>query len=71
MRTFFKIWAFLMGGQVVWLRDHDGTVTLTVAYENGFGLYAKRRWPFNIRNVQLGDGGKVLNGVYVVEWKKA
>ena len=64
-----KIWALLTGQKIVYLKDHDGTITKTVAKETPFGLVAKRMWPFNIRNVLLLPGGKVENGVYVIEWR--
>ena len=37
------IWAFLTGGKVVWLQDHDGELTRTIAYKAEFGkMYASR-----------------------------
>lgn len=67
---FVRIWAILTGGDLVWLRDHDGEVTLTIARRTPFGdLIAKRFWPTNIRNVMLLPGGEVAGGAYVEEWK--
>ncbi len=69
MTTLAIIWAFITGQEVVYLRDSDGDVTLTFAYFDPFGtLKAKRYWPWNLRNVELGADGKVINGSYVKEW---
>jgi hypothetical protein len=64
-------WAKLTGGKLVWLRDHDGTVTLAIARRDPWGyMSAKRWWPWNIRTVRLLPGGNVSGG-YVKEWIEA
>lgn len=66
-----RIWAFLTGGRLVWLRDHDGTVTLSIAHETPFGdLIAERYWPNKTRTVKLRPNGSV-DGAYVEQWKDA
>lgn len=67
----FKLWAFLTGQKIVYLKDSDGDVTKTLAKNTPYGYVAKRYWPFNIRNVILLDGGKVEGGSYVKEWKES
>lgn len=64
-----RIWAWITGGELVWLRDHDKTVTLSIAYTDPWGdKIAKRYWPNSIRTVVLRPDGTV-DGTYVVEWK--
>jgi len=65
----WEIWAFVTGQVVVFLKDHDGTITKTVAKKTPFGLVAKRIWPFHIRDVLLMEDGTVENGCYVKNWK--
>jgi hypothetical protein len=66
-----RIWCWITGGELVWLRDFDGDVTLSIAYTNAWGeKFAKRWWPTNIRIVRLLDDGKVIGG-YVEDWKPA
>jgi len=67
----WEIWAFLTRQKVVYLIDHDGEVTKTVATKTPFGYVAKRQWPFNFRTVLLEPYGTVRNGFYVVGWKEA
>jgi hypothetical protein len=65
------LWAKLTGGKLVWLRDMDGEVTLSIARRDPWGdLSAKRYWPSHIRTVRLLPDGKV-DGRYVKEWKDA
>jgi len=66
-----RIWAFITGQKLVWLKDFDGTITLSINQKDGFGSYAKRHWPYNIKNVRLLPGGKIGNGSYVTAWKQA
>jgi len=66
-----RIWAYLTNGELVWLQDHDGEVTLTIARRTVFNtLIAKRYWPFDIKIVILSPDGNVLNGGYVRKWKR-
>lgn len=66
-----RIWAWLAGGELVWLRDLDGTVTLTIARIDPWGCKtAKRYWPGNTRTVTLEADGTVSNGAYVKLWKQ-
>jgi hypothetical protein len=66
-----ELWAIITRQKVVYLKDHDGEVTKTVAKKTPFGYVAKRQWPFNIRNVLLLPDGSVENGCYVCEWRDA
>lgn len=68
MMTFMRIWARLTFQKAVALRDHDGEITYTVAFQTPFGLSAKRHWPFNISNAWLLPDGAVRHP-YVREWK--
>lgn len=62
------LWAKITGGRLVWLEDHDGQITKTIAYETPFGsLIAERHWPFTIRTVKLLPDGNVI-GSYVERW---
>lgn len=64
-----RICAFLTGGELVWLKDHDGQVTSAIAYVNPWGeKTAERHWPFKIHTVRLFDDGTV-DGSYVRFWK--
>lgn len=65
----FRLWAFLTGQKIVWLKDVDGELTKTFAKKTPFGYKAKRWWPFNIRAVLLNPDGTVSHGAYVREWK--
>lgn len=66
-----RIWCWITGGELVWLRDFDGEVTLSIAYTNPWGeKCAKRWWPTSIRTVRRLDGGKV-DGGFVEGWKPA
>lgn len=67
-----RVWAKLTGGRLVWLKDHDGEVTLSIARVTVFGdIVAKRYWPFKIRQCVLMPDGSVRGGAYVHFWKYA
>ena len=71
MNLLVRIWARVTGGRLVWLRDMDGAVSLSIAKTDPWGgLIADRYWPFKIKIVRLLPGGKV-EGSYVREWKDA
>ena len=61
------IWAFLTGGKVVWLQDHDGELTRTIAYKVGFGKMQARRMMF-IEKVILNEDGTVSGKSFVHYW---
>lgn len=62
-------WAKITGGKLVWLKDYDGEITKSIAYESPFGgLIAQRLWPFKIRCVELLPDGTVKGG-YVKNWR--
>lgn len=64
-----RIWAFLTGGRLVWLKDVDGEVTLAIAYTDAWGeLIAERHFPWSILKVRLLPDGTV-DGCYVKAWK--
>lgn len=67
---FFRLWAFLTRQKLVYLKDFDGELTLTVAKKTPFGYVAKRHWPFHVLDVILLEGGKVEHGSYVHEWRR-
>lgn len=70
MNIIKRIWAFLTVGKLVWLKDHDDQVTLSISRIDPFGRrYAKRWWPTDFKNVTLLDGGKIKEDCYVKEWK--
>lgn len=65
-----RLWAFLTRRRLVWLRDHDGDVTLSIATIDPWGdMVAERHWPYKIRSVRLLPDGKVAPDCYVKEWK--
>lgn len=66
------IWAELSGGELIWLKDHDNEVTLSIARQDPWGIMtAKRYWPLNMRTVVLLPDGTIDNGSYVRFWKSA
>lgn len=66
-----RLWALLTGRPLVWLRDLDGTVTLSIARTDPWGdMVAERWWPYKIRTVRLLPDGTV-DGYYVHLWKFA
>lgn len=66
-----RIWCWLTGGELVWLKDHDGEVTLAIARVDAWGeRTAERHWPMKIRTVRLLEDGTV-DGMYVKFWKPA
>lgn len=68
---FIRLWAFMTGGRLVWLKDADGEIKLTIAYTDPWGeLRAERYWPNRVRSVRLLPDGRV-DGAYVVAWKDA
>ena len=63
-----RIWAFLTGGKLVWLKDFDGEITLAIARKDPWGdMRAERHWPFSVRSVRLLPDGTV-DGSYVRFW---
>lgn len=73
MGLFVRIAAFVTRRPLVWLRDHDGEITLTLAKRSPWGdLTAERWWPFTgLHTVTLADDGSCPNGSYVRQWKYA
>lgn len=64
MRSIYRLWAWVTGRKLVWLKDFDGEITLSFAEKTPLGLVATRLG----RNVLLKEGGKAEH-TYVVEWK--
>ena len=65
-----RLIAWLFGGKLVYLKDHDGSFCTSIAYPNPFGgMQAKRWWPHNIGDkvVLLPDG--TCRHSYVEAWK--
>lgn len=70
-----RLFAFLTRRQLVWLRDHDGQLTLSVMYRYPFGDYVGvcyRHWPYKSIGapVLLNADGTCVH-TYVSEWVKA
>lgn len=65
--------AKLFGGKLIYLKDCDGDVTLSIAYRDPWGdMVAKRMWPTSIRVCTLYPDGTVDRGQsYVKFWKYA
>jgi hypothetical protein len=64
-----RIWSYLTGGKLVWLRTVDGGSTLSIAYQSPFGdRIAKQFWPYSFSIVILLDDGKTNNG-FIKAWK--
>ena len=61
------IWAFITGGKVVWLQDHDGELTRTIAYKAGFGKM--KAWRMFSLSVILNQDGTVSGAPYVQYWE--
>lgn len=69
---FIRLWAFLTGGKLVWLKDFDGETALSIARVDEFGeMRAERHWPFKIRTCVLLEDGVVAGSHYVHFWKYA
>ena len=66
MNFMLKIWARLTGQKVVYLRDHDGEINVSLSYKTPFGWVAKR---FG-KNVFLVPDGTAECVSYVEEWKE-
>ena len=66
---FLLAWIFRQ--PLVWLVDHDGTLSLRWARRAGNRHVWARRHGFDIRTVFLEPGGKVRNGSYVTSWEPA
>ena len=64
---FKKIWAFLTGGEVIWLEDFDGELTKTIAYRIGKGKMQATRMAF-VRKATLEPDGSVSFPSYVEKW---
>ena len=60
-------WAFLTGGKVIWLQDHDGELTRTIAYKAGFGKM--QAWRMFSLSVTLNQDGTVSGASYVQYWE--
>ena len=66
---FIRFVAWVNNGRGVWLRDRDGEIGCSIAYESPFGDWvAKRWWPYSVRFVRLKDGGGIEPDCYVKEW---
>lgn len=64
----YRLLAWILRREVVWLRDHDGTVTVRLARRTPYGLTCDRHG-FGVRPLLLIDGGKIKPDCYVHEWK--
>lgn len=67
-------WATITFGKLILLRDSDGEVNLRIARKRrnlwtGEIEWRANRFGFGVRVVTLLPGGKLRNGVYVMEWK--
>ena len=67
-----RMWAWLTNGELVWLKDHDGEVTLAISYKTPFGdRIASRYWPVNSVLVLLKEDGTTAGTHYVERWMPA
>lgn len=66
-----KLIAWILGWQVVWLRDHDGEVVRRLAQPCPFGGLIAYRMSrlFRISKVSLLPDGRVKGAFYVEEWR--
>lgn len=64
-----RIWAYLTGGKVVWLMDHDGEITRTIARPIGFGKLKAMRMA-GVYAI-LDKNGKAIRPSYVAYWEYA
>jgi hypothetical protein len=61
--------ALITGNDLIYLQDHDGTITLTIRRKSPFGGYIAQRFLYsNTKTVTLNDDGSVSNGGYVERW---
>ena len=68
METLKRLAAFLLRRELVWLQDHDGEVTLKLAWRNPFGLFCYRHTP-QVGMCVLHPDGTVGGLSYVHAWK--
>lgn len=69
MNLIKRIWSFLTGGTLIWLRDYDGEETLAIARVSPFGyMTAERWWPISQHLCKLNKDGTIENGSYVKKW---
>jgi len=70
-----RIYAFLTGGEVIWIKDFQGKVRSTVAYMNGFGSpWCHVYWFTKAGHCVLRANGTVdprSQSFHVDYWKKA
>jgi len=68
-RLLMQLSILIYGGRLVWLKDDDGEVAMSIARVDPWGdMYADRWWPSRQRIVKLMPEGNVV-GSYVVQWK--
>lgn len=61
-----RLWCWLTGGELVWLRDFDGEIVLSIAYVNPWRERVAKR---NSHTVILNDDGSTKGVSYVKQWK--
>ena len=70
-----RIFAWLRGGEVVWIQDNQGKVLETIAYMDAFGgSWCPVFWLTSVGRCQLLQDGTVdphSESSYVKRWKKA
>lgn len=71
MNLIKRLYAFVTRRRLVWLKDIDGEVSMSVAFTDPWGeTRAERYWPSGLLTVILLPGGTV-EGCYVTQWKYA
>lgn len=67
MMVLLRLWAKLTGQKVVFLLDHDGEITVSLANKTPFGWIARR----NGRAVLLQEDGTTKGVCYTKQWKES
>lgn len=69
MEIIYRIVAFLLRRELVWLRDFDDEVVLRISRRTPFGLSCCRMWPGDRKPCLLLPDGSVRGPGYVDGWK--
>lgn len=66
------IFAFLLRGRVVWIKDFQGEAYKSIAYKNPFGMWCRVYWLWAVGHCVLLDDGTVdprSGSSYIKEWR--
>lgn len=67
-----RLWCWLTGGELVWLKNWKGEVTLRIAHVNPWEELVVKPSPFDYLSdgvVVLKDDGDVAGAKYFKQWK--